>query len=716
TPGGSAPTIDGFMAPGEWSDAYAANISNGLGRGMSGNNPFGPNAAWIYFKNDASYLYIACAMPEWANRAIGDQFGIYLDENNNGAWEAAPVEGNYWIWVNGSSADEVLYRPWTAPYNAGTPGGAPGSLSASTWYNGYLVFECRLPLGTLPYQLDFNPTNDTLGMFLYAQGNNRLYGWWPIDLDADTAWYMPMFYGKLIALTQQQGNIKMAQIVRPSSGSVQVGTTLIPAGKWENTGTTEMNFTAYFFLDSAGTRVYSESQTATLAGGASVTLEFASYTFGPDESEGWVAKCSTAAAGDQIAGDNVLTREFNVTTAPPWPEGWVEVANLPGPAKDGGWLTGNAGDGLIYGGRGYKALDFYSYDPDANTWTTLPAIPAGAKPPHKGSNGVADGANSIYFHKGNKTFEFYVYDIPTATWTQLADVPGGTSGKPGKNSDLAYYDGYVYLLKGNKSDFARFDVATGAWEALPDAPAGSKAKWDKGSWIVSDGAGIIYAHKGKYHEMFPFDVATQTWGTALSGMPFMGQLGKNKKSKDGGSAAFYDGAIYALKGGNTVEFWKYVTGTATWTELALMPEIGSTGKKKRVKAGGDLAGWSGGPVFFALKGNKTTEFWRYVEPAAPMSQPERGGVAAQPVALKGYGFALSPNPVRGLATLSYSVPTAGAARVTVLDVTGRDVVTRTLTANRTGTTSLDLTGLSAGVYLVKLESPNYTAAAKLIVQ
>ena len=46
--------------------------------------------------------------------------------------------------------------------------------------------------------------------------------------------------------------------------------------------------------------------------------------------------------------------------------------------------------------------------------------------------------------------------------------------------------------------------------------------------------------------------------------------------------------------------------------------VGSTGRKKRVKYGADLVHWGYG-AFFALKGNKTNEFWRYVVP--PPSMP-----------------------------------------------------------------------------------------------
>jgi hypothetical protein len=278
--------------------------------------------------------------------------------------------------------------------------------------------------------------------------------------------------------------------------------------------------------------------------------------------------------------------------------------------------------------------------------------------------------------------------------------------------------GYAYLLKGYKQDFFRFNTVSGVWDtSLPMAPAGGNPKWDKGSWVVYDGTQYIYAHKAKYHELWQFDVATHTWGTAaMVGMPMVGMMGKTKKSKDGGSGAYYAGGLYALKGGNTQEFWK-LTLPGTWTELETMPAFGSTGKKKRVKAGGDIVSYGAG-VFFALKGNKTLEMWRYVEgTAAQLPRPDRSGIAGGVVAGQRPGFTVAPNPLSGgEVTLSYSLPQAGAASVRVFDVTGRTVLTQGFSAGRTGTRLLDLGALSAGVYLVKLEASGYAASHKLVVE
>ncbi|NPV14293.1 T9SS type A sorting domain-containing protein [candidate division WOR-3 bacterium] len=713
----NAPSIDGYLAAGEWDDAYYVNVSNIAGWGGMTQSS---NAAWMRLKHDGNNLYLAFGMPQAMTRDAGDQIGFYLDESGDGEWATDNSEGNYWFWVNQYNNDEVLYR-WHTPDTFGQQLTVPGAQSASGTLNGYLVFEVKVPFGTLPYQISMNPVNDTGKLWLFSLDGSSFYGWWPADMP-DTLWRQPMYYGTFILRTLQTGDVGVKSIDAPRSA--RPGDAVVPKATWKNFGTTSMNFTAYYLMnDPSGTRVYSESQTATLAGGAEIQLTFPSYVVNTEGD--WAVKCSTVAGGDVNAANDIRTGTFRVSTAPPVTPGWVEVKSIPGAPKDGAFLAFNPDNGLIYAARGYKSGDFYAYDPNADSagnWTTLTPIPATeGKLPYKGANGCY-GDGYIYATIGNNTQGFLRYSIEGNSWEPLAAVPLGASGKKVKGgTDLVYVDGYVYLLKGYKTDFFRYNVAASAWESLPSAPAGTRPKWDKGSWLVWDGQNTLYAHKAKYGEMWTFDLTTQQWGTAsLPGMPTSSsKTGKNKKSKDGSDGAYYNGYIYALKGGNTVEWWRYEVAGNAWTELDPMPEVGSTGKKKRVKAGGALAGYGDNPIFFALKGGKIQEFWRYYDTTVVVyaAKPERSGVMAEQVNANRFGFSVAPNPVvKGYGLLSYSVPQQAPARLTVYDVTGRDVMHLTFVASGTGTRNLDLRSLAAGVYLVKFESAGYNASQKLIVR
>jgi hypothetical protein len=407
------------------------------------------------------------------------------------------------------------------------------------------------------------------------------------------------------------------------------------------------------------------------------------------------------------------TIKYQNPAAPP--AGWTGLAPLPLPAYTGAWLACN-GDGRVYACRGFRSFDFASYDPAGNSWTTLAPIGPGpsGKTPGKGSRGTA-GGDRIWTVKANNTREFWCYDVGTAAWTQLIDVPLGLSNKKVKSgADLAYVrqgdTGYVYLLKGYKSEFYRYSTATGQWQALPDAPAGVRPKWDKGSFIVFDGDRTIYAQKGKYffgeppcHELWSFDVVTGRWATsALRGMPVYSLYrgaSRKKKANEGAAGAWYDGSIYALKGGNTLILYGYDADAATWTQLEDMP-AGIAGR--RVKAGGDIDG-DGTGVLYALKGNRTAEFYRYVvEDKSPHS-----GVASEVRAPGASRLPPAATIIRGVLNLTPDIsnPTSD---IVLLDAAGRRVVSLKPGRN-------DVSALAPGVYFVRSTIDNRQSSMSKVI-
>ncbi|MGQ9707370.1 MAG: right-handed parallel beta-helix repeat-containing protein [bacterium] len=524
------------------------------------------------------------------------------------------------------------------------------------------------------------------------------------------------------------GDVGVNAIIEPAA-QVTVNSTVTPRPRVRNFGTIEATFDIHFIIkDEGGNTVYEESLVGqSLAAGRQQVFPF-STTWNASVLGNYQAIAYTVMSGDVHPENDTTMVSFRVTME--MTPGWFEEMSVLGIVKDGGWLAAARGrtdaPPLIYAASGYKTGNFYYFDPVSRTWSVGPIWPNGreGKPAYKGAAGCY-GDGYIWAVKGNNTPGFWRYSIADSTWEQLADIPAGASGKnPKGGTDVAYAKlggvGYVYLLKGYKQDFMRYNTETDAWEQLPNAPAGTKPKWDKGSWIVIDDDGTwLYAHKAKYQEFWQFDLTSGQWNTTqLQGMPIASsRTGKNKKSKDGGDGAYYNGFIYALKGGNTCEFWRYDISANSWTELDPIPELGSSGRKKRVKNGGALTLADDG-LFYAFKGGKTQEFWRYYEATVMVpAAPERSGVMAGRTNATRFSFSLAPNPLsKGYGLLSYSLPQQGEAKVTVIDVTGRTVAEFGFVASGTGTRNLDLRGLSAGVYLVKFEAAGHSASQKLIVQ
>jgi len=539
-------------------------------------------------------------------------------------------------------------------------------------------------------------------------------------------------------------------ILRPA-GTVMLDEVVFPRVTVENFGEVAETFMVEVTIEDATDAVVfqEEEQVVALGIGESRPFDFTTYSWTATPVGDYTVSATTKLVGDdEPLNDAQGPLPFVVTEAPPWPAGWNEVEKVPGTVavKDGGWLTAAEPetDGLpvIYAAKGNKSTDFYKYYAIEDSWASLAPIDpneAGrTKPPKKGCVGVSDGVENIYMTKGNNTLGFWKYSIASDSWTRLPDVPVGPNNKKVKGgTDLAYVPGvtdeessYVYLMKGYKTEFYRFNTESSRWDTLYNVPYGVAPKYNAGSFLVYDGSGYLYAHQSKYtdalktkHFMFRYDLAGQKWDDTLDGMPVLGMDGgkmKNKKSKDGGSGAWYDGSMYALKGGNTCQFYRYAPAPAdSWTELDTMKSFGSTAKKKKVKAGGDLVSFGFGS-FFAFKGNKTFEFWRYVGPALQASslKPQaRTGVMANPSTISDLRMTISPNPLsNGFATLRYALPKAGSVTVTVFDVAGRSAFRQSAIGNRSSTIFLDLRKLANGVYLVRLDADGYTHSQKLVVQ
>lgn len=83
---------------------------------------------------------------------------------------------------------------------------------------------------------------------------------------------------------------------------------------------------------------------------------------------------------------------------------------------------------------------------------------------------------------------------------------------------------------------------------------------------------------------------------------------------------------------------------------------------------------------------------------------------------KAFGLAVTPNPVRGKAALTFSLAAAAEARLSLYDISGRRVATLFEGAARAGDNevSADLT-FPAGVYVVELEAGGEAATAKVVI-
>ena len=548
------------------------------------------------------------------------------------------------------------------------------------------------------------------------------------------------------------------------NGSLDSTAIITPFATFRNFGTTTASFPACFQIkDSLGNTVYLETAAVTDIGpGQTETQAFPLWPkpYGLGRYSTW---CWFSYLGDTNRHNDTMGGSFTISPPPP---AWRAKASYPaGPrgknVKDGCCLAYMGRQtpmpkaecririsdfGLcssfgfrhsdfpqdtdyIYSLKGNGTCEFYAYNVGNDFWVTRESIPAynsiGRKKTVKKGSTIAGTGGRAYAAKGNGTLDWWEYDpnrIGSYPWQQKHDVPlGAKTLKEGTGAAVVTIGDttYVYLLKGsNTAEFYRYNTASGVWQTLTNAPTGLSGKnFRNGSALAYDGGNVIYALKGSYNEFYAYRVDSGFWATEAS-LPMTGSSGRKKRVKDGAGLAFHGHEAYALKGGNTLEFWKYFADSERWQQLEDMP----VGGGRRVKGGGALVHAASNNALYATKGNNTLEFYNYYPLAlayglqltanGPENTQSGSSFRNQQSALR-----ISPNPFSGATTIRYALPRAGNATLNLYDITGQLVTTLVTGYHPAGTSSLALlpSSLSAGIYVLRFESDNTFLTRNLII-
>ncbi len=391
---------------------------------------------------------------------------------------------------------------------------------------------------------------------------------------------------------------------------------------------------------------------------------------------------------------------------PGFSEIWQKLPEISGQpsgknVKGGGGITG-LGENL-YLLLGNNTRDFLRYSPTSNSWTALCSLPAGErnKRVKKGAY-IVDDETYVYAFKGGGTNEFYKYDPASNSWSSLNE-PGFAKGMRGGFASYVNYTGnYIYAGSGaSNNEWKRFNIGDNTWEpATPTTLPAEKVK--VGSGLTFDGVNRLYfllgGGKKNYFWYCNLSAETPEWIKVCS-LPLIAQTRK-KKVKEGGCIEFFDGKVYAVKGGNTKEFWSYDPTSDNWTYLG---EIEAT---KGIKCGRSLT--SNDLGIYCLIGNNTNEVFYYgISALAKLLEPSTMGRVSLNREIT---FTALPNPTRGLVNIQYSLPKDEFATFKVYNVLGEVVYSR---KGKSG--QFTIKNLPAGIYLLRFEAKGDKEERKLIV-
>ncbi|MDH5683058.1 MAG: T9SS type A sorting domain-containing protein [candidate division WOR-3 bacterium] len=521
-------------------------------------------------------------------------------------------------------------------------------------------------------------------------------------------------------------DVGVTSIISPT-GSIERHV-IIPKAEIGNFGDLAETFFTYFkILDYSNVTFYHDSLLIeNLTPDSNLHLIFSSWNPPPGD---FVVQCYTTLLEDMNPDNNFLTDSVTIETLD---VGWSQRSPFPDgnrskikKVKHGGALV-YVPPNSIYAFKGNNTTEFYCYDIIFNTWTDKETIPFAdrKKRVKAGASLCYDGEQFIYAIKGNNTFEFWRYNIISDSWRLMRDVPTGTGSKIRKvkyGAGLVFVTvsdtrHFVYLLKGNRTfEFYAYSVEGDTWITKPDAPSGESGKqFKKGSCITYDrDNNCIWALKGKYNEYYAYDLENDTWLDKPS-LPFVGTTGRKKKAKDGAALAYCPStqAVYALKGGNTNEFWRYIPGSSDtiWDPMEDMP-VGT----KKVKAGGSLVYAAGN--LYALRGNKTMDFFVYNFGSwVGIKEPNPTKIKHSQLGLK-----IQPNPFSRTALILYSINGPMGSKIPVTlklyNLTGR--VEKSLVDDycSPGLYEVDIksTDLPNGIYFIQFKAGNLQTCKKVII-
>jgi hypothetical protein len=275
--------------------------------------------------------------------------------------------------------------------------------------------------------------------------------------------------------------------------------------------------------------------------------------------------------------------------------------------------------------------------------------------------------------KGSSTLEIYCNDPAADTWTPAANPPAGPSGKGFRNGSCLAYDAERNL---------------------------------------------IYALKGSYNEFFAYDPDANQW-TTKAGLPMLGSSGRRRKAKDGTGLAVLGGTVYAVKGGNTNEFFGYDPISNAWSNLADMPSGGG----KRARVGAALVSVPQQYALYATKGNNTLEFYTYNPGTEATGCASKANILGNPDPRPlTPSLSIAPNPATSSLnpSISYSLPATGNVTLKLYDASGKLIRTLVRGYHPAGSYSYSLLtthhSLPCGVYILKFETEGYNTTRKLIIE
>jgi len=378
----------------------------------------------------------------------------------------------------------------------------------------------------------------------------------------------------------------------------------------------------------------------------------------------------------------------------------------------------------------------------AQEWEQLDNVPFEAH--HSNGFGIGDKA---YILKGAHdaapnyySNEFWEYSPENDNWNQLSDFPGAARHIAiGDDWNGKYYYGFGSNDQGAMTDIWEFDPATGEFTELPSCPcvgrthpafvahndkifmgSGSTSNGDLEDWWVYDMItqewsqkddipgndrhhpfqfgidGYIYVGGGHETNWSAYNIATEEW-SAIDNYP---------EGRVAGTQFSYGGKGYTLSGDNRFHealmpgdyFLEYDPALDEWEVLPSHP-----GSNRWACSSFIINGYV--YLFGGYTSGDDGRMWRY-QLEEIIEEPS----STEEIASANQNISISPNPFTDEIAINFKLGRPMSYQVEVFNLLGERVYTKKMSGNET----LNMTSLTAGVYILSVNVDDMTMSQRVV--
>ena len=408
------------------------------------------------------------------------------------------------------------------------------------------------------------------------------------------------------------------------------------------------------------------------------------------------------------------------------PDKWCSnFPDLPGTGTLWGHASCVLGDTIYVAGgssTGTPSAIFYKYSISGNLWSTGTGTPA----PKAGGDLVACGGKIYYIGGGSTaialaTAECYVYTPSLGSWSVIADLPTPVSG----NVAESYRDSLIYCMLGGWNTYETliqvFNVNTNSWAQATPIPQDNGRRSFAGG-ILGNKLFVCAGFSSAFRNDFwigtinPANHLQITWqqkpdisvptsrpgGTAILGRFYvvMGEIAGGSASDSIGvwdttsSAWTYrDGKPIRTNNlygsvSSSITYCNGRPGVKIWSAGGSIQ--GQTVRPLDVYADTCLLNCTGGPLV-GITGNQTPVQYRL--------------------------YQNYPNPFNPATRISYQIPNAGAVKLIISDILGREIYrfNEEYTSGGLYHIEFNAQNLASGIYFYKIESNGFIETKKMLL-